>query len=117
MIEKIDDQDKWYNTLPSWVGWGNGALMSPVTFNREKTEALKIMSHDMEKWGNITLERLKKYFIDGETGLEKDKEIFELLGKTTNTNSSENYDAMELYITQILTPSIDSQKTLRQSLS
>jgi hypothetical protein len=91
MIEAIDDQDKWWNTLPSWVGWGNGVLSSSVAFNTEKTEALKVMSPDMEKWGDITLERLKKYFIEGKTGTDNDKTLSELI-------SGSDYYTMKTYI-------------------
>lgn len=84
IIDTIDMADSWLNYLPDWAG-GTG----------KKSEVLKIIAPKAKEWGEVSVERLKKYFTDGLTGPSNDKQIYELLAKG---DASKNYETMSEYI-------------------
>lgn len=57
IIDDIDDQDNWYNEMPTWL-W----LPDIFRGNDKKTEALKIMAPNIEKWGDLSLENIEKVY-------------------------------------------------------
>lgn len=59
IIKDIDDHDKWWNTLPDWVGFKDG-LFDQRT---QKTEMLKVIADKPASWGNLTLEQLENHFL------------------------------------------------------
>ncbi|MBP7773877.1 hypothetical protein KA071_02180 [Candidatus Gracilibacteria bacterium] len=84
IIDEIDMADSWLNYIPGWMG-GTG----------KKAEVLKIIAPKAKEWGEISTERLKKYFVEGLTGPTYDKEIYDLLA---TGDASKNHDTMAEYI-------------------
>jgi hypothetical protein len=53
IIASLDTADSWLNYVPDWLGG-----------EPKKVEALKVIAPKAKEWGEISLERLRKYFIE-----------------------------------------------------
>ena len=81
IITSLDTADSWMNYLPDWI-WGT----------EKKIAALKIIAPKAKEWGGISLKRLQKYFIEGETGPDNDVLLSELI------HGDEEYAAVKSYV-------------------
>ncbi len=80
IITSLETADSWLNYIPDWLGG-----------TPKKVEALKIIAPKAKQWWEISLERLRKYFIEGKTGPANDKVISELVSGT-------EYDTIKSYV-------------------
>ncbi len=80
IITSLETADSWFNYIPDWLGG-----------EPKKVEALKIIAPKAKQWWDISLERLRKYFVEGKTGPANDKAISELVSAT-------EYDTIKSYV-------------------